>query len=70
MCKLGSVQRPLTHLEMETSLQPDGSELPFFGSNVPDDVGPNQRHMYSVWKGKFVMTWDKALAFAENCGLL
>jgi hypothetical protein len=68
LCLLGSVQGPLTDLEMEICLRPGGSELPFFGSNVPDEVDPNRLHEYSVWKGKFVMTLDNALAFSENCG--
>jgi hypothetical protein len=68
LCKLGSVQGPLTDLEMEMTLQTDGSDVSFFGSNVPDEVDPNQLHKYSVWKEKFIMTLDKALAFAENCG--
>ena len=54
LCKLGSVQGPLTDLEMEISLQPEGSELPFFGSNVPDEVDPNGLHEYSVWKGNLL----------------
>ena len=62
------MQGPLTDLEMEMKLQTDGSEFLSFGSNVPDEVDPSQLHSYSVWKGKFIMTLDKALAFAENCG--
>lgn len=63
------VQGRLTaDLEMEISLQTDGSHFLFFGSNVPDEVDPNQLHTYSVWKRKFVITLDQALAFVENCG--
>ncbi len=51
-------------------MQLDGSELPFFVSNVlPNEVDPNQLYFYSAWKGKIVMTLDDALAIAENCGL-
>ncbi len=65
VCKLGSVQGPLTDLEMD--FYTGGSELSF-GSSVPDDVDPNQLHTYCVWKKKYVITLDRALSFAENCG--
>jgi len=65
LCKLGSVQGPLTDLEMD--FYTGSSELSF-GSSVPDEVDPNQLHAYCVWKEKYVMTLDNALSFAENCG--
>jgi hypothetical protein len=39
-----------------------------FGSSIPEKVHPNLLHAYYVWKEKYVMTLDKALLFAENCG--